>query len=208
MSVFFVLMTDKSGPALTIYFTTSGLILAVSLVESSFSMAFRDQLTGLPARQALEESLLKLGNTYTVAMIDIDFFKKFNDTYGHDVGDQVLRMVGTKLAKVSGNGKPFRYGGEEFAVVFPGKQVDEALPYLERIRKTIDETDFVVRGLPRKGKSSRAKTPWKRRRTAPLTVSIGVAERNGQATTPHHVIQSADKALYRAKRAGRNQVKT
>ena len=55
------------------------------------------------------------------------FLEKFNDKYGHDVGDQVLKMVGAKLAKVNGHGKPFRYGGEEFAVLFPGKQMDEAL---------------------------------------------------------------------------------
>jgi predicted signal transduction protein with EAL and GGDEF domain len=99
LSGLFALIAGKTWPASTIYFATAGLILIVSVVESSFGMAFRDQLTGLPARRALDEALLKLGSTYTVAMIDIDFFKKFNDKYGHDVGDQVLKMVGAKLAR-------------------------------------------------------------------------------------------------------------
>jgi len=208
MSALFALVLGKTWPVSTIYFTTAGLILVISVVESSFSMAFRDQLTGLPARRALDEALLKLGSTYTVAMIDIDFFKKFNDKYGHDVGDQVLKMVGAKLAKVNGHGKPFRYGGEEFAVVFSGKQVDETVPYLERLRKAIEETDFVVRTSRRKGKSERAKSSWNSQKKAPVTISIGVAERDGRSETPSHVIQAADKALYQAKKAGRNRIKT
>lgn len=208
MSALFALIMGEGWPVSTIYLTTAGLILVVSVVESSFGMAFRDQLTGLPARRALDEALLKLGNTYTVAMVDIDFFKKFNDKYGHDVGDQVLKMVGAKLGKVNGHGKPFRYGGEEFAVLFPGKQMDEAMPYLERLRKAIDATDFVVRGFGRKGKSERTGADGKFRKKAPVTISIGVAHRNGSSVTPHHVIQAADQALYRAKKAGRNQIRT
>ncbi|MBA3002478.1 MAG: diguanylate cyclase, partial [Desulfurivibrio sp.] len=78
----------------TFLFSVAALILIVSALEAAHQMAFRDELTGLPARRALNEALLKLGNSYTVAMVDIDFFKKFNDRYGHDVGDQVLAMVG------------------------------------------------------------------------------------------------------------------
>jgi diguanylate cyclase (GGDEF)-like protein len=207
MSSLCALILGKTWPLSTIYFTTAGLVLVVSVVESSFSMAFRDQLTGLPARRAFDEALLKLGNTYTVAMIDIDFFKKFNDKYGHDVGDQVLKMVGARLARVRGHGKTYRYGGEEFAVLFPGKQMDEAVPYLERLRKTIDETDFVVRRSGRKGKAQRAVSDGASRKRAPITVSIGVAQRDSSSLTPHHVILAADKALYKAKKAGRNQIK-
>ena len=109
-------------------------------------MAYRDQLTGLSARRALNEALQRVGGQYTVAMVDIDHFKKFNDRYGHDIGDQVLRMVAAKLAEVGGGGRAFRYGGEEFTILFPGRAVDESLPYLERIRKAVEETRFTVRG--------------------------------------------------------------
>ena len=87
-----------SGP--TTYFATAGLILVAGLIQASYYMAYRDQLTGLSARRALNEALQRVGGQYTVAMVDIDHFKKFNDRYGHDVGDQVLRMVAAKLAEV------------------------------------------------------------------------------------------------------------
>jgi len=75
----------------------------------------------LPSRRALIERLPSLGRRYTVAMVDVDHFKNFNDTYGHDAGDQVLRMVASRLGEVSGGGTAFRYGGEEFTILFPGK---------------------------------------------------------------------------------------
>ena len=83
-------------------------------------MAYDDELTGLPARRALNEALTRLRGVYTVAMVDIDHFKRFNDEHGHDVGDQLLRMVGARVGEVRGGGRAFRYGGEEFAVLFPG----------------------------------------------------------------------------------------
>src|SRR2546425_6328967 len=75
-------------------------------------MAYQDSLTGLPARRALNEALLRLGGHYTVAMLDVDHFKRINDHHGHDVGDQVLKMIAAKLAQVTGGGKAYRYGGE------------------------------------------------------------------------------------------------
>jgi len=124
----------------TIYFATAGLVLVVAVIEASYVMAYHDGLTGLPARRALHEALLRAGRRYTVAMVDVDHFKQFNDRYGHDVGDQVLRMVGAALAQVSGGGKAFRYGGEEFALVFSGRTVDECAPHLEELRRTVEAT--------------------------------------------------------------------
>jgi GGDEF domain-containing protein len=111
LSVFFALAIGKIGNDSTIYFATAGLVLVVSVIETSHSMAFRDELTGIPGRRALDEALLKLTGNYSVAMLDIDFFKKFNDRYGHNVGDQVLRLVASRFSQVSGGGKPYRYGG-------------------------------------------------------------------------------------------------
>src|SRR5207302_1408861 len=100
-----VSILDRATPALT-----------AALVEASYHMAYQDSLTGLPARRALNEALLRLGGHYSVAMIDVDHFKRINDRHGHDVGDQVLRIIAAKLAQVPGGGKAYRYGGEEFAV--------------------------------------------------------------------------------------------
>src|SRR3972149_1430335 len=140
-------------------------------------------------------------------MVDVDHFKKFNDTYGHDVGDQFLKMVAGRLDEVTGGGRAFRYGGEEFSVLFPGKTVDEALPHLDLLRATIEDTRFALRGpgRPRK-KPGKARAGSLRQgsgqagaaKNVAVTVSIGVAEPGERAATPEAVIKAADKALYRA----------
>src|SRR5207253_9119178 len=131
------------------YFATGGLILVLSLIETWHGMAYDDELTGLPARRALNEALARLRGVYTVAMIDIDHFKRFNDEHGHDIGDQLLRMVGARLADIGGGGRAFRYGGEEFAVLFQGKDVSEAGIPLEALRRTIEAAPFTLRGSQR-----------------------------------------------------------
>lgn len=188
-------------------FSVAGLILVVSAIEAAHRMAFRDELTALPARRALNEALLKLGSTYTVAMVDIDFFKKFNDRYGHDVGDQVLAMVAALLNKVGGGGCPFRYGGEEFAILFPGKNLKEAQPHLEKLREAVAEAGFKVRSADRAGSnpSDRRKSKDSAKKVS-LTISIGMAQRDATKKTSQTVIKAADQALYRAKEGGRNRV--
>lgn len=209
VSSFTALTLGKTGSLSTIYFSTAGLVLIVAVIETSYGMAFRDELTGLPARRALNEKLHQLGNRYSVAMLDIDFFKKFNDSYGHDVGDQVLRMVATKLAEVNGGGKAFRYGGEEFAVIFPGKSVEEAIPYLEKLRGTIEESAFTVRSKHRPdSKPDNPAADEGSREKVMITVSIGVAGHHGGHISAEEVMKAADEALYRAKDAGRNRIST
>ncbi|MFA6499740.1 MAG: GGDEF domain-containing protein [Desulfurivibrionaceae bacterium] len=188
-------------------FSVAALILIVAAVEVAHRMAFRDELTTLPARRALNEALLKLGNTYTVAMVDIDFFKKFNDRYGHDVGDQVLAMVAGLLGRVGGGGRPFRYGGEEFTILFPGKKVKEAQPHLEALRQTVADTGFKVRSEARAGKNSDSRQKGgDSTKKVSLTISIGMAQPDETRKTPQAVIKAADQALYRAKEGGRNRV--
>ncbi|MER3423211.1 MAG: GGDEF domain-containing protein, partial [Nitrospiraceae bacterium] len=80
------------------YFAAAGLVLTLAVLQTSYAMAYHDDLTGLPGRRALNETLLKLSGRYTIAMVDVDHFKTFNDQYGHDVGDQVLRMVASHVA--------------------------------------------------------------------------------------------------------------
>jgi diguanylate cyclase (GGDEF)-like protein len=141
-------------------------------------------------------------------MVDVDHFKQFNDRYGHDVGDQVLRMVAAKLEQASGGGKAFRYGGEEFAVVFPDQSAADALPHLESLRREVQASCFVLRGPDRpKKKPDTPKPPSGPRKAVLVTVSIGVAAWDEQKRKADHVIKAADLALYRAKAAGRNKVK-
>ncbi|GMR13129.1 MAG: GGDEF domain-containing protein [Gemmatimonadota bacterium] len=209
VSLLMALAVANDPVASSVHLMGAGLVLAMAVVEKSYAMAYHDELTGLPARRALWQDLEAAGTTYTVAMVDIDYFKKFNDRHGHDVGDQVLMMVASQLATVSGGGRAFRYGGEEFTVLFPGKSRKEAMPYLEELRAKVEESRFSVRrrGRPRK-KPSGAKTARARKPAGKLqvTVSIGVAERTNTQSTPQRVVKSADRALYRAKRDGRNRV--
>lgn len=182
-------------------------MLIIAIIEGSLKMAFNDELTGLPARRAMNEFLLKVGRRYTVAMVDVDHFKKVNDTHGHDVGDQVLRMVATCLRRVTGGGRAFRYGGEEFAVIFPNKDLERALPHLEDLRQKIALAGFVVRGRKRPAKKpERVKSDSSAKKMLHVTVSIGVATRDDKNTSPEQLIKAADQALYRAKKGGRNQV--
>jgi len=94
----------------TFYLATAALILIVAVWKPPTTWPYQDSLTGLPARRALNEALLRLGGDYTVAMLDVDHFKRINDHHGHDVGDQVLKMIAAKLAQVSGVGKPTAMG--------------------------------------------------------------------------------------------------
>src|SRR5258708_4073442 len=197
-----------SQPALVAWLRAAGLILVVSLIETSRSMALDDELTGLPGRRALNEELLKLGSRYAIAMVDIDHFKLFNDDHGHDVGDQLLRKVGARLLSVGGGGKAFRYGGEEFSVLFDGKTGEEAAPVLDKFRAELAAAPFIVRAKSRPRKKPSVPLPAGSQKKVSVTVSIGVAGSDGRQATPDQVIKAADAALYRAKRSGRNRLCT
>jgi len=172
-------------------------------------MAFLDELTGLPGRRALNADFGRLGGRFSVAMVDVDFFKKFNDTYGHDVGDQVLQMVAMNLARVTGGGRAFRYGGEEFVVLFAGKDVEAVKQHLEDLREAIAAAAFTLRDKDRPETAPKDKNKpasGKAGKTVSVTVSIGLAGASAEAGDPDTVLKAADKALYKAKKAGRNRV--
>ena len=198
------------SPASTLFLMVGGLILGFSVLETSYAMAYHDDLTGLPARRALGRDMVGLGSVFAVAMVDVDHFKRFNDRHGHAVGDQVLRMVAGQLARVQGGGKTYRYGGEEFTVLFPGKSRDEVIFFLEEIRTAVGDARFAVRGKGRP--KERPDGPEKKNgpkvvtKRLSVTVSIGVADSMGKDPAPDAVLKMADKALYRAKKGGRNRV--
>ncbi|WP_297843474.1 diguanylate cyclase [Pseudomonas sp.] len=184
------------------------LMIAAAVAHEAYQMAFRDELTGLPGRRALNERLQRLGRNYVLAMADVDHFKKFNDTHGHDVGDQVLRLVASKLSKVTGGGRAYRYGGEEFALVFAGQTLEECTPHLDLIREAIATYSIKLRhdDRPNDDQQGRQRRIGAQASSVSVTVSIGVAERQLDQRTPEEVLKSADQALYSAKGAGRNCV--
>ncbi len=205
---FFAFLSPGNQPLTTLYLSSAGLVLITSVLEYSHNVAFRDELTGLPTRRSLNEAFLKLPSRYSIAMVDVDHFKKINDRHGHDVGDQVLRMIATQLLKVSGGGKAYRYGGEEFVIIFSGKEVVGTKSHAEDLRQIIDAKQFHIRSSkrPRK-KPQELKSAQKSRKIISVSVSIGIAERDGNHDTPLEVLKAADKALLRAKKAGRNRVR-
>jgi diguanylate cyclase (GGDEF)-like protein len=157
-AVFLWLQFAPLGKMSDAYVATAGLILAASLIETSYMLAYHDELTGIRGRRAFNESLLSLDQQYAIAIVDIDHFKKFNDSYGHDVGDQVLCMVAARLSEVAGGGQVFRCGGEEFAVVFRNSSAKEAFDYLEALRMIIEKSTFHVRGSDRRAERAAEKT--------------------------------------------------
>jgi GGDEF domain-containing protein len=209
------------------YFAAAAFLLASAIVETSYLLAYHDELTTLPSRRAFHDALLRLEAPYSIAMLDIDHFKRCNDTYGHDAGDQVLRLVASRLARVSGGGQAYRCGGEEFAILFPGKTTADVLDHLENLRADIAASTLRLRGPDRR---QQARGPDRRnqrgrgrtqtghairqlsRVTGPaeisVTASIGVTTSRRENPSAAEVIQAADKALYRAKAAGRNRIET
>lgn len=170
-----------------------------SRLDQSLELAITDQLTGLYNRRFLDTQLEPLvhraqcgGDPVSVMTIDIDHFKRCNDTFGHDVGDAVLREFSARLAS---NTRPSDYacrqGGEEFIVVMPRTTGDIACMAAERLRRAIAASGFIIPGLPH---------------ALDVTISIGVASTEGADDTTESLLKRADEALYEAKRGGRNRV--
>ncbi len=182
-------------------------LIVWGLIKHSHDMAYRDELTGLPGRRALNEWLKAPGRKFVIAMLDIDHFKKFNDRHGHDVGDDVLKIVASRLARVTGGGKAYRYGGEEFTIIFSGKEVHQCTPHLEAVREDIAHYKISLRETQKRPKSAnkgrKNRGAGSKAKKLSVTISIGVASKTSERNT-EQVIQAADKALYKAKKAGRN----
>jgi diguanylate cyclase len=161
--------------------------------------ALTDGLTALANRKAFDaaikrvaDEMAKAGTTFSLLMIDIDHFKTFNDNYGHQVGDQVLRLVArTLIDGVKGRDIAARYGGEEFAVILPETGLQHAVLVGNALRKAVATKDVINRADGQK--------------LAKITMSVGVAEYLKEETL-EELVERADAALYTAKHNGRNQV--
>jgi len=162
-------------------------------------LAIVDGLTGLNNRRYLDNHLKILfdraavrGRPISICMTDIDRFKLVNDTYGHDVGDEVLREFAARIrSTVRGADLACRYGGEEFVVVMPDTPIELAASVAERLRTIVEDKPFYVRSIDRE---------------LSITASLGIASGSGAFGTPDELLRQADRALYEAKHAGRNRV--
>lgn len=181
----------------------TSLIAISALVHDAYRMAYVDTLTGIPSRRALEERFLHLGSHYMIAMADIDFFKKFNDKFGHDIGDDVLKLVAKELSHIKNGGKAYRYGGEEFTILFNGKKKEECVIALEEVRERIFRRGFVIRDKNRPEKAPQEVQKTNSVKKERLSISIGLAV-SCKGKTPNEIIKIADDALYKAKESGRN----
>jgi diguanylate cyclase (GGDEF)-like protein len=192
--------SDASSTALAF----AGTCALFAVLYASYRMAFMDALSGLPNRRALDETLAQLSGDYAIAMVDVDHFKLFNDTHGHAAGDRVLQAVAQQLRRER-RGRAFRYGGEEFCLLFTGSRHRNAAAMCEEARARIEATRVRIRSTPAKPKrgqsSGRVDTS-----EVKVTASIGLAFRDEQTRFPSEVIKAADQALYRAKAKGRNRV--
>lgn len=166
----------------------------LELIEANWDAANRDFLTGLYNRRyfflnggKVYDQARREGSKIIVAMVDIDFFKKVNDNYGHDNGDVALKHVSALLKKHMARGLVSRLGGEEFAILMNGVSCDEALRQLEELRSAVEASPV------RNGDM-----------TISLTISIGMCDQPGE--TIDDIVRAADKSLYKAKEAGRNRV--
>ncbi len=195
----------------TVMFCAMSAALIIAMMGSSYDMAYRDELSGLLGRRALNDRLRGLARQYVIAMMDVDHFKKFNDTHGHDIGDEVLKMVARKIGAVQGGGTAYRYGGEEFCVVFAGRDMDYCRPLLEDVRRDVQNHQMRIRDDSHRPKSKQAVKQRRGRRvksrngtSVSVTVSIGMAEPGSKHDNPEAVLKAADTALYKAKKKGRN----
>ncbi len=196
---------QQQQTALLLFATLGAVTLVAVVLESVWRHMNVDELTELPGRRPLRHHMRCLGKEYTMAIVDIDHFKRINDTYGHPVGDQVLKFLAAELPRVAA-GRVYRYGGEEFVVVYEDGAYEQVLNNLDDLREAVSRKAFYLRGADRPEKRPRKPRAGQQAGRVELTVSIGAARGRPPHAIPQETLDAADQALYRAKEQGRNRV--
>lgn len=197
----------RYGWSPTNFFSTAGLILFVTLVQSSHRLAYSDELTGLPGKPAYDEAVAALGTRYVLAVIGVDQLRQYGNRLGKSVSDQVLRLLAPKMTAAIGSGKVFRLAGEEFVVLFPRKTATATLVDLGVVRKSVEATELYLSRRDRVWEGGQLPGLQSRNERLPATVSIGLAEAGEARSTLALVTKAAYRALYEAKAEGGNRVK-
>ena len=207
-AVFLAYHESQFGWQPTNFLSTAGLILFVTLVQSSYQRTYRDDLTGIAGRLAYEEATAQIGKQCAIAVLAIDQLKSYAGTHGKPVVEQILKLVAPKVQAACQGGRVFRVSGEELTLLFSHQSALEALAILDNVRKVIASTTLFLRGRDRVWEDSRGlKSPGSKDRELPITISIGVAEKSSEEASLSLVIKSAYRALYEAKTSGGNAVK-
>lgn len=199
-------MASHTPSSSFIFFLASGILVVIASLEGSFVLTDYDQLTGLHGRKSLSSLLQRLKDHYALAFVDIDHFGEFNDRFGPDVGDEVLKIIGDKLGDVTKGVQVFRYGSDEFLAVFQGYKDFDVVNMLEVFRKKIEAFPFIINNNMVKNKLLK---PSKNKSAyignAHISISIGIST-SSDVQKPSEVLKTADKALCQAKDTGRNKV--
>ncbi len=193
--------------AVPLSFLSAQFVTAAVVFRIYWQKIYLDELTGLPNRRALNETLPSIRSPFCIAMFDVDHFKNFNDEYGHEQGDTVLRFVASVLEKEFG-ANVYRYGGEEFCALFEGWDLERASRAAEEARARLASREFTIRAAAAHRLETSPKdrsVSGKNKRTI-VTVSAGIATDDVRLQRPEDVLIAADAALYRAKQNGRNRV--
>ena len=207
LAAFVALHTTRAGWSATNFFATASLILIMATYHATHAFLHYDEVTGVRKWDDLQAAMRRLHGQFAIAMVDIDYLKKVNQQFGRIVGDQVLRHVAAKITKISGDGEAFCHMAGKFAVIFSGKTLAEAAPHLQALRKAVEASPFP---LPARSRSLKnpdlAGGDDLHQKDLPVTITIGVAHSDPRKVTADQVLKAAERALDRAKKAGRNQV--
>lgn len=190
-------LRDENKAIKWLYITVHDVTEIAIYEQKLIEVNMKDGLTGIFNRRFLEQRLKeefaktkRYSTPFSIIMMDIDFFKKVNDNYGHLCGDFILKSVSAQVAKmIRDTDMIARYGGEEFCCMLPETNMEGAIILAERCRKAIEEQEFIFQGTPIK-----------------VTISLGLAEMQEGVDSPDNLIKQADVCLYKAKESGRNRV--